>query len=72
MTERENLVHSTPISFFEGRGFYVRPSDIPEPYRSQFVTDSMGSTTSKIDGELVHFLNDWFKWLEIHFAESQR
>lgn len=72
MTERENLVHSTPISFFEGRGYYVRPSDIPEPYRSQFVTDSMGSTTEMIDGELVHFLNDWFKWLEIHFAESKR
>lgn len=68
MTEREKLVHSTPISFFEGRGYRIRLNDIPEPYRSQFATDSMGSTTEMVDGDVVHFLQDWFKWLEIRLS----
>lgn len=67
MTERENLVHSTPLSFIEGRGYCIRLADIPEPYRLEFSTDSIGSTIEIIDGDEVHFLNDWFKWLEIRF-----
>lgn len=71
MTERENLVHSTPLSFFEGRGYRIRLTDIPEPYRSQFSTDSMGSTIEMVNGEAVHFLHDWMKWLEIRFSPKK-
>ncbi len=67
MTERESLVHETPVTFSEGRGYFVRPSDIPEPYRSRFLADSAGSTTIMVDGEQVHFLHDWFAWLDSQF-----
>ena len=72
MTEREKLVHSTPLTFIEGRGYYIRLSDIPEPYRSEFATASYGSTTEMLNGEVVHFLNDWFKWLEIRFSTTSQ
>ncbi len=57
----------TPIGFSEGIGQYVRPSDIPEPYRTQFLHDSLGSTTAMHDGDLVHFARDWHKWLDANY-----
>lgn len=44
---------------------YVRASDIPQPFRDEFLADSRGSTQSIPDGEAgaCVFVWDWQKWL---------
>ena len=52
---------------------YIRIIDIPNPYRSEFVSDSYGSTCPLIpeEGE-CHYSWDWEKWLRIRFRESYK
>lgn len=44
----------------------VNLADIPEPYRSEFSRDSMGSTLPDAQGS--HYVWDWHKWLTIRFT----
>lgn len=44
----------------------INLSDIPEPYRSEFFHDSMGSTVPDRQGH--HYVWDWHRWLDIQFA----
>jgi hypothetical protein len=44
----------------------VRLEDIPEPYRTEFIKDSIGST---IPAPNAHYVWDWQKWLLTHFRD---
>ena len=45
----------------------VNLADIPEPYRTEFSRDSIGSTLPDSSGG--HYARDWRKWLSIRFKE---
>ena len=49
-------------------GQTVKVEDIPEPYRSMFLRDSLGST---IPAPNTHYVWDWQKWLAIHFRDQK-
>lgn len=43
---------------------FVRLIDIPNPWRSEFVADSRGSTCPIISGEGdCSYILDWYRWL---------
>lgn len=46
----------------------VKLEDIPEPYRTQFLSDSIGSTLPERG---VHYAWDWQKWLSIYFRDQK-
>lgn len=67
---REQLEQSVPTHTFAGIS-YVRLSDIPEPYQTEFANDSYGSTCPLIDNEgECHYTWDWLKWLGFRFRPS--
>jgi hypothetical protein len=59
---REQLEAMVPVE----RGL-VNLADIPEPYRTEFSSDSIGSTLPDSNGG--HYARDWHKWLSIRYKE---
>ena len=63
MTECTPLQVLDQVPIHDGR--YVRASDIPEPYRGEFIADSRGSTMPLPEGETgaCFFAHDYRQWL---------
>jgi hypothetical protein len=60
----EELKATVPVYCRPGQLSYVRLIDIPNPYRSEFAVDSIGSTLPLIDGETdCYYAHDWMSWL---------
>jgi hypothetical protein len=60
---REQLESMVPVV-----GDLINLSDIPEPYRSEFSNDSIGSTLPDLCEH--HYARDWHRWLSIRFKEE--
>lgn len=66
----EELEYVVPIHKGELTS-YVRIIDIPNPWRSEFVADSVGSTCPVIPGEgQCHYPWDWQKWLSFRLKSG--
>lgn len=65
---REYLLAAVPIREVPTGGKYVFPKDIPQPYQDQFLRDTAGQTTKRIDGELAYFDYDFMAWLNRSFS----
>ncbi|MDC6237024.1 hypothetical protein PP724_22940 [Ralstonia solanacearum] len=70
---REELKGLVPVHKSPTGGHYVRLRDIPNPWRSEFANDSLGSTQPVIAGEAeCHFVGDWVKWLSFRFEPDYK
>lgn len=63
---RETLLAA--IREVPGRGKYVFPKDIPQPYQDQFIRDTAGQTATQINSELAYFHYDYENWINRTFS----
>ena len=60
----EELIAAVPIRDFRGRPFYVRLSDIPEPWKAQFSRSLFGAGCPYFEGEGdCAYSHDWERWV---------
>jgi len=59
----EELIACVPVHEFNGRPFFVRISEIPEPWQTQFLSDIASSQCPAVDGERnLAYAWDWKRW----------
>ncbi|MFC0170792.1 hypothetical protein ACFFKC_22250 [Pseudoduganella danionis] len=59
----QELINAVPVYMHNGRRYFVRIDDIPEPWRKQFIAALHGSACPVLDGEhALAFAWDWEAW----------
>jgi predicted nucleotidyltransferase len=60
---RNELIAAVPVHCYNGRRFFVRIAEIPEPWRSQFQHDLRGSAAPALPDEgVLAYAWDWDAW----------
>lgn len=66
---RQELIHVVPVRMHRGRQYFIRISDIPDPWRGQFIEALYGSACPVLDGEgALAFAWDWETWVDGRWA----
>lgn len=61
----QDLVRAVPVHMHQGRRYFVRITEIPDPWRNQFLTALHGSACPVLDGEgPLAFAWDWEAWTD--------
>lgn len=61
---RAELIAVVPIHDYKGRPFFVRLSEVPEPWRTQFWNALAGSAAPAFEGEgRLAYAWDWKDWV---------
>lgn len=62
---RNELIAAVPIHWHNGRPFFVRLDDVPEPYREQLFKTLVGCACPALPGEdrQLYYAWDWESWV---------
>ncbi|MFZ6774827.1 hypothetical protein ACO0LB_19160 [Undibacterium sp. SXout7W] len=61
---RDELIAYVPVHEYNGRPFFVRISEIPEPWQTQFSSYLASSQCPMIEGERnLAYVWDWERWV---------